>query len=110
MTKISKKHVNTPCPFSTADYEACRYTGTDFLGGGGLPKIYPPITEEECVNKCLEEPLCTAVTYVYPNPDQYDSTVEGCHLKQGSSWSINSGPYEANMVSVKINCIRNKCK
>ncbi|KAL5253696.1 hypothetical protein ACHWQZ_G013465 [Mnemiopsis leidyi] len=90
------------------DYEACRYTGTDFLGGGGLPKIYPPITEEECVNKCLEEPLCTAVTYVYPNPDQYDSTVEGCHLKQGSSWSINTGPYEANMVSVKINCIRNK--
>ncbi|KAL5253686.1 hypothetical protein ACHWQZ_G013456 [Mnemiopsis leidyi] len=90
------------------DYEACRYTGTDFLGGGGLPKIYPPITEEECVNKCLEEPLCTAVTYVYPNPDQYDSTVEGCHLKQGSSWTVNSGPYEANMVSVKINCIRNK--
>ena len=96
--------------FSTLEYDFCRQTGTDFLGGDGLNKIDPPITEEECVNKCLEEPLCTAVTYVNPNPDQYDSGLEGCYLKAGSSWTVNSGVFEANMVSVHITCIRDKCK
>ena len=96
--------------FSTLEFDDCRFPGTDFNGGDGHSKINPPITEEECVNKCLEEPLCTAVTHVNPNPDQYDSGLEGCYLKQGASWTENSGPFEANMVSVDVSCIRNQRK
>ena len=65
-------------------------------------------TEEECVENCLENPDCNAITFVSPNPSQYGSDVLGCHRKSGG-WTVNTGDdFQANMVSVDVTCIRAK--
>ena len=96
----------TPTSTLIPEYDPCRYIGTDYLGGD-LRKIVFPITEESCVNKCIDDTQCIAVTYVNPNPEQYGSGVTGCYLKRGG-WTVNTGAYQAKMVSVDVTCIRNK--
>ena len=67
-------------------------------------------TEEECVTRCLATTDCIAITFVSPNPDQYDSHLHGCHRKSGG-WTVLTGTdYQANMVSVDVACIRHRGK
>ena len=65
-------------------------------------------TEEECIENCLENPNCNAITFVSPNPSQYNSDLHGCHRKSGG-WTVSMGTdMQANMVSVDVACIRTK--
>ena len=66
-------------------------------------------TELECVESCLELPQCIFVTYVEPNPSHYDSTVNECYRKSGSTVLFTSS-YTEKMVAINVNCVRNKCK
>ena len=65
-------------------------------------------TEEECVKNCFENADCNAITFVSPNPSQYNSDIHGCHRKSGG-WTVSTGTdLQANMVSVDVACIRAK--
>ena len=88
------------------EYQDCRYTGTDY-GGGDLGKLDLD-TEEECVKNCFENADCIAITFISPNPSQYNSGYHGCHRKSGG-WTVTTGTdFTANMVSVDVACIRAK--
>ena len=94
----------------SALYKSCRYPSTDFYGGALEPHwmskflIYE---EAPCVQKCLDYVECIAITLVKPNPEFYDSTLHGCHLKSGG-WQVRTTPKEANMVSFDVVCVRGK--
>ena len=65
-------------------------------------------TEEECIENCLENPDCNAITFVGPNPSQYNSDLHGCHRKSGG-WTVSTGTdFTDNKVSVDVACIRAK--
>ena len=88
------------------EYQDCRYTGTDY-GGGDLGKLDID-TEEECVENCFDNADCIAITFISPNPSQYNSGYHGCHRKSGG-WTVTTGTdFTANMVSVDVACIRAK--
>ena len=96
--------INTSFQFSV--YRNCRYTSTDY-SGGDLDKATLD-TEETCVVNCLENPDCNAITFISPNPSQYNSNLHGC-LRKSSGWTVSTGTdYTANMVSVDVTCIRAK--
>ena len=61
------------------------------------------------MKKCLDYEECIAITLVKPNPEFYDSTLHGCHLKSGKlPWQARTTRKEANMVSVNVVCVRGK--
>ena len=92
--------------FNFAEYQDCRYTDTNYEGGD-LGKVVLD-TEEECIENCLENPDCNAITFVGPNPSQYNSDLHGCHRKSGG-WTVSTGTdFTDNMVSVNVACIRAK--